>query len=101
MDRETILRILRENSFGAKVMNMDDVVLVTTSFIVDSGRTESEARAFVTSVLSNPIELGNMILDCYRIAMQHYEKKFAICKLYSAPNVYAPMGQERTLLSIF
>ena len=98
MDRETILRILRENSFGVKVMNMDDIVLVTTSFIIDSGRTESEARAFVTSELSNP---RNMILDCYRIAMQHYEKKFAICKLYSAPNANALMGQERTLLSIF
>ena len=77
---------------------MDDIVLVTTSFIIDSGRTESEARAFVTSELSNP---RNMILDCYRIAMQHYEKKFAICKLYSAPNANALMGQERTLLSIF
>ncbi len=100
MDREIILRILRENSFGVKVMNMDDIVLVTISFIIDSGRTESEARAFVT-VLSNSIELRNMILDCYRIAIQHYEKKFAICKLYSAPNANALMGQERTLLSIF
>lgn len=98
MDRETILRILRENLFGVKVMNMDDIVLVTTSFIIDSGRTESEARAFVTSELSNP---RNMILDCYRIAMQHYEKKFAICKLYSAPDIRNIMGQERTLLSIF
>ena len=98
MDRETILRILRENSFGVKVMNMDDIVLVTTSFIIDSGRTESEARAFVTSELSNP---RNRILDCYRIAMQHYEKKFAICKLYSAPDIRNIMGQERTLLSIF
>ena len=40
MDRETILRILKDNSFGT--MNMDDVIKVVTSFIIDSGRTEKQ-----------------------------------------------------------
>jgi hypothetical protein len=42
-----------------------------------------------------------MIIQCYNTALQYYEKKFTICKLYSAPNGMALRGQERTLLSIF
>ena len=99
MDRETIIRILKDNSFGT--LNMDDVIKVVTSFIIDSGRTEKQAHDFVHSVLSHPMELGDMIIQCYNTALQHYERKFTICKLYSAPNIMALRGQERTLLSIF
>lgn len=101
MDRETILRILRKHSFGVQTMDMGNIIEVVTSFIIDKGKTEKEARDFVSSVLSHPIECGTLLIECYNIAMQYYEREFSICKLYSTPNPLNQRGKERTLLLIF
>lgn len=38
---------------------------------------------------------------CVGYALQYYEAKFNICKVWSAPNPYQIRGKERTLLKIF
>ena len=101
MDRETILGILRKYSFGVQAMDMEDIIKVVTSFIIDKGKTEKEAHTFISAVLSHPLECGTLIMECYSIAMQYYERKFSICKLYSAPDTLKQQGKERTLLLIF
>lgn len=84
MDRQYIVEISRRHH--SRTLGMEHVINIVTMYIIDRGRTADEANAFVMTVLSNPLQYGTTIMDCFTTALQHYEKKFSINKLLSKDN---------------
>lgn len=95
MDRNETVRISRLAAFGG--LTESDASIVLMQYCIEHGKPYYETAMFVTNVLGN-----RQLLSYYLgIALSFYERKFTVCKLWSAPNPLNNMGQERKLLQIF
>lgn len=81
MDRISTLAISRANNEGRLSIDTMIIPIIIDYMIEQKVKTET-AQAFIQAVLSHPMECGTMIMECFSIALQYYEKKFGIFKLY-------------------
>lgn len=95
MDRNETVRISRLAAFGG--LTKTDVNMVLMQYCIEQGKPYYETALFVTHVLSD----SQLMLYCFNFVLSFYERKFAIHKLWSAPNPLNMRGQERKLLQIF
>ena len=96
MDRNETVRISRLAAFGG-LTSTDISVLLVQYCVAEHNKSYEDTIRFVTALLGRPIELR----FCVETALEYYERKFTVCKLWSAPNPLNNMGQKRKLLQIF
>ena len=94
MTREDVIRL----SYAASNGNLSSsaVSLLLMQYCLENGKPYMERVMFV-------IGLGNMpelLAYCISYALGWYEKKYAICKLYSAPDTRA-FGNGRRIILIY
>ena len=94
MSREEIIRLSYAASNGN--LNSSDVSLLLMQYCMENGKPYMESTMFV-------IGLGRMselLAYCISYALRWYERKYAINKLYSAPNPMA-LGDGRRIILIY
>lgn len=96
MDRNETVRISRLAAFGG-LTSTDVSVLLIQYCVAEHNKPCEDTIRFVTALLSRPIELKFYV----KAALEYYERKFTVYKLWSASNPLNNMGQERKLLQIF
>lgn len=96
MDRNETVRISRLAAFGG-LTSTDVSVLLIQYCVAEHNKPYEDTIRFVTALLSRPIELKFYV----KAALEYYERKFTVYKLWSASNPLNNMGQERKLLQIF
>lgn len=94
MDRNETIRIAKLVAFGG--LTESDASILLIQFCKENGKTSIEAVDFVTSILRNK----ELLLYCINVALDFYERKFTVCKLWGPINLYS-IGQKRNLLLIF
>ena len=92
MDRAETIRISKLTAFGG--LTESDISVLLMSYCLEHNKPEYETALFVTTVLSNLDIFGY----CINIALDYYERKFNICKLWDKP---LDEVQPRQLLQIF
>lgn len=95
MNRDEIIRISKLATFDGLTAN-DISKLLIEYCTVDHNKSIELTNRLITILLQSQIFLHTYI----QVALEYYERKFTICKLYSAPNPSDNMGQRR-LLQIF
>ena len=95
MDRNETVRISRLAAFGG--LTETDVNMVFMQYCIVQDKPYYETALFVTHVLRDK----QLMVYCFNFALSFYERKFTVCKLWSAPNLLNSMGQEKKLLQIF
>lgn len=90
MDRLRTLSTSRANE--ERRLSMETVIYTVVKYMEEQKVETDKAQMFVQSVLSHPIECGTLIMDCFTVALQYFEKKFGIFKLYS---------KDRKLIAIY
>ena len=94
MDRDETVRISRLAAFGE--VPIHKALKAITDYCLEKGKSDID-----TSVLREYLERDvNMLSSCLNQALEYFEGKFMICKLWSAPNPLSNTGQ-RKLLQIF
>lgn len=96
MDRNETVRISRLAAFGG-LTSIDVSVLLIQYCVVEHNKPYEDTTRFVTALLGRPIELKFYV----KAALEYYERKFTVCKLWSDSNPLNNVGQERKLLQIF
>lgn len=96
MDRNETVRISRLAAFGG-LTSTDISILLMQYCVAEHNKPYEDTIRFVTALLNRPIELKFYV----KAALEYYEGKFTVYKLWSAPNSLNNMGQERKLLLIF
>lgn len=96
MDRNETVRISRLANFGG--LTESDANILLMNYCLEHEKPYNETAMFVVKVLSDI----NLLSYCCNIALEYYERKFTICKLWSSPdsNPLNIQGQ-RKLLQIF
>lgn len=83
MDRDTILSISRVVAHLALYPKIEEQVVPTIiDYMVENGISEDKAIVFITTINNHPELYGLMLSECFSVALQYYEKKFGIFKLY-------------------
>lgn len=83
MDRNTILsisRIVHLNFYHS--VPKDDAYTITVEYMKEKGITDDKIDKFITTIDSHPELYGTMLGDCFLIALQYFESKYSIFKLY-------------------
>lgn len=96
MDRETILRLSKEFNFN-NTLSSNDISNLITQYCIENNKSEYDTNIFIQYILKD----FNIAMYCVGYALQYYEAKFNICKVWSAPNPYQIRDKERKLLKIF
>lgn len=94
MSREEVIRLSYAASNGN--LSSSDVSLLLMQYCLENGKPYMESTMFV-------IGLGRMselFAYCISYALRWYEKKYAINKLYSAPNPMV-LGDGRRIILIY
>ena len=94
MTREDVIRLSYAASNGN--LTSSEVSVLLLSYCLENGKPYMESVMFV-------IGLGNMpelLAYCISYALGWYERKYAINKLYSAPNPMA-LGNGRRIILIY
>lgn len=94
MSREDVIRLSYAASNGN--LTSSDVSLLLMQYCLENGKPYMESTMFV-------IGLGRMselLAYCISYALRWYERKYAIHKLYSAPNPMA-LGDGRRIILIY
>lgn len=86
MTRNDIVRISQAIRFGHNISNRDATNLLI-QYCIDKGKRESDATEVAHLIMHTPF-----LEKCLSVALEYYENKFNICKLYSA---------KQELLSVF
>lgn len=95
MDRNEVLEISRAVTFG-RLTDHDISKLLIEYCVVEHNKPIESTNMLISILLQH-----RMLLPLYiQEAVEYYERKFNICKLYSAHNLLDGMGQ-RKLLQIF
>lgn len=96
MDRDETVRISRLANFGG--LTESDVNIVLMNYCLEHGKPYYETSLLIIKVLSD----SSLLRHYFGTALEYYERKFTICKLWSSPdsNPLNPQGQ-RKLLQIF
>lgn len=69
---------------------------IVRTYLMEKGYEMSKIDNTIRYLLSTLL-----IYDVVRAIIEHYERKFNICKLWSAPNPLNNQGQERKVILIF
>jgi hypothetical protein len=94
MDRNETVELSRLAAFGE--VPIHKALKAITDYCLEKGKSDID-----TSVLREYLERDvTMLSSCLNQALEYFEGKFMICKLWSAPNPLSNAGQ-RKLLQIF
>ena len=94
MDRNETVELSRLAAFGE--VPIHKALKAITDYCLEKGKSDID-----TSVLREYLERDvTMLISCLNQALEYFEGKFMICKLWSAPNPLSNTGQ-RKLLQIF
>ena len=94
MDRNETVELSRLAAFGE--VPIHKALEAITDYCLEKGKSDID-----TSVLREYLERDvTMLSSCLNQALEYFEGKFMICKLWSAPNPLSNTGQ-RKLLQIF
>lgn len=95
MDRESALTLVKGfYLFNAPPLTFMEAIVRT--YLMEKGYEMSKIDNAIKYLLSTLL-----IYDVVRAIIEHYERKFNICKLWSAPNPLNNQGQERKVILIF
>lgn len=95
MDREETLRLSRLAAFGG--LSLTDFFKVITEYCLEKGKRDSDI-AILREYLAKDIFA---LHSCMTQALEYFEKKFTIYKVWSAPNPLNNQGQKRKVILIF
>lgn len=94
MDRTETVELSRLAAFGK--VPIHKALKAITDYCLEKGKSDIDI-----SVLREHLARDVTILvPCLSQALEYFERKFVVCKLWSASNLLDNMGQ-RTLLQIF
>ena len=94
MDRNETVELSRLAAFGE--VPIHKALKAITDYCLEKGKSDID-----TSVLREYLERDvTMLCSCLNQALEYFEGKFMICKLWRAPNPLSNTGQ-RKLLQIF
>ena len=94
MDRNETIELSRLAAFGE--VPIHKALKAITDYCLEKGKSDIDI-----SVLREYLERDVVMLgSCLNQALEYFEGKFVICKLWSAPNPLSNTGQ-RKLLQIF
>ena len=91
MVREEVVRISRLAAFGG--LTDVDVTLVLMNYCLEHGKDAYKTQLFITYLLRTPLSM-----NYFKEALEFWEKKFTINKLYSKPQIGEVEGSRRILL---
>ncbi len=94
MDRNETVRISRLAAFGG--LTETDVNMVLMQYCIEQGKPYYETTLFVTKLLSSA-----QLAACFITALDYYERKFTIYKLWDKPDILQKSGGLGQLLQIF
>ena len=94
MTREDVIRLSYAASNGNLSSNGASALLL--SYCLENGKPYMESTMFVTRLGRMP----KLLTYCISYALEWYERKYAINKLYSAPNPTA-LGDCRRIILIY
>ena len=80
MVRDEVVRISRLAAFGG--LTDVDVTLVLMNYCLEHGKDAYKTQLFITYLLRTPF-----VMNYFKIALEFWEKKFTINKLYSKPQI--------------
>ena len=80
MDRNETVRISRLAAFGG--LTETDVSMVLMQYCIEQGKPYYETTLFVTKLLSSA-----QLAACFITALDYYERKFTIYKLWDKPDI--------------
>lgn len=92
MSREDVIRLSYAASNGN--LSSSDVSLLLMQYCLENGKPYTESVRFVIGLSRIPV----LLAYCISYALMWYEKKYAICKLYSAPDTRAFDNGRRIIL---
>lgn len=95
MDREETLRLSRLAAFGG--LSLTDIFKVITEYCLEKGKKDSDIAILKEYLVKNLFILNYCMIQ----SLEYFEKKFTICKVWSAPNPLNNQGQERKVILIF
>ena len=91
MVREEVVRISRLAVFGG--LTNVDVTLVLMNYCLEHGKDAYKTQLFITYLLRTPF-----VMSYFKIALEFWEKKFTINKLYSKPQIGEVEDSRKILL---
>ena len=94
MTREDVIRLSYAASNGSLTGSEASVLLL--SYCLENGKSYMESTMFVIGLGRMP----ELLAYCISYALRRYERKYAIHKLYSAPNPMA-LGDGRRIILIY
>lgn len=94
MDRNETVELSRLAAFGE--VPIHKALKAITDYCLEKGKSDIDISVLREYLKRDVTMLGS----CLNQALEYFEGKFMICKLWSAPNPLSNMGQ-RKLLQIF
>ena len=94
MDRNETVELSRLAAFGE--VPIHKALKAITDYCLEKGKSDIDISVLREYLERDVIMLGS----CLNQALEYFEGKFVICKLWSAPNPLSNTGQ-RKLLQIF
>ena len=94
MDRNETVELSRLAAFGE--VPIHKALKAITDYCLEKGKSDIDISVLRKYLERDVIMLGS----CLNQALEYFEGKFVICKLWSAPNPLSNTGQ-RKLLQIF
>lgn len=95
MDREEVVRISRLHNFES--LTKEDIIALLTDYcVVEHNKSQEYTNSLIYFLLSN---LGMRLMLYIEQALEYYERKFNICKLYGKEtNTSRPERKELLLI---
>nr|DAI06066.1 MAG TPA: hypothetical protein [Crassvirales sp.] len=94
MTREDVIRLSYVYAASNGNLNSSDASVLLLSYCLENGKPYIESARFVMGLSRRP----GLLAYCISYALMWYEKKYAICKLYSAPNPKVLNNKRRIIL---
>ena len=94
MTREEVIRLSYAYAAGNGNLNSSDKSVLLLSYCLENRKPYTESVRFVMGLSRIPV----LLAYCISYALMLYEKKYAICKLYSAPDTRAFDNGRRIIL---
>ena len=96
MTREEVIKLSYAYAASNGNLNSSDTSVLLLSYCSENGKPYTESVRFVLGLSRRPV----LLAYCISYALMWYEKKYAICKLYSAPDTRA-FGNGRRIILIY
>lgn len=94
MDRDETVRISR--SVADNSITTGDISMVLMQYCIEQGKPYYETALFVAKLLGSV-----QLTACFITALDYYERKFTIYKLWDKPDILQESGGLGQLLQIF